>query len=117
MNTILVIFFGVIALVLGLFVALLIVSSLTKSAESLREAMWENPPKVMGTLFVCFAIFYLLGFGALSFIGASESDVFKESYDIATLYGYGGYVGAGILVLGAVFVRTRPQARKEMNKS
>lgn len=117
MNTILVIFFGVIALVLGLFVALLIVSAITRSADSLREAMWENPPKVMGTLFVYFAIFYLLGFGALSFIGASESDVFKESYDLATLYGYGGYVGAGILVLGAVFVGLGLKLEKEMNKS
>ncbi|MGP9768552.1 hypothetical protein ACT3UM_22795 [Halomonas sp. AOP13-D3-9] len=102
MNTILVIFFGIIALVFGLFVALLIISALTKKAESLREAMWENPPKVMGKLFVCFAIFYLMVFGALSVIGTSENDVFKEPFNLATLFGYGGYVGVGLLVFGAV---------------
>lgn len=114
MNTILVIFFGVIALVLGLFVALLIVSALTRGAESLREAMWENPPKVMGALFGCFAIFYLMVFGVLSFIGSSENDVFKEANNLATLYGYGGYVGVGLLVFGAVLVVLGYKLDKEM---
>lgn len=51
MNTILVIIFGTIAFVLGLFVALLLIGALKNGAETLREAMWENPPKVIGALF------------------------------------------------------------------
>ncbi|WP_427047095.1 hypothetical protein [Halomonas casei] len=117
MNTILVIFFGVIALVLGLFVALLIIGALKSGAESMREAMWENPPKFMGGLLAGFAIFYLINFGVLSFIGTPENDVFRESYNLATMNGYGGYVGAGILVLGAVFVGLGLMLEKEMNKS
>lgn len=117
MSTILAIFFGVIALALGLFVALLIISALTRSAESLREAMWENPPKVMGLQFVCFAILYLMFLGAFRVIGVSENDVFQEAYNLATLNGYGGYVGAGILVFGAVFVGLGLKLEKDMNKS
>lgn len=104
MNTILVIFFGTIAFVLGLFVALLLIGALKNGAETMREAMWENPPKVIGALFAGYAIFYLVIFGVLSAIGTSENDVFSEAHNLATLYGNGGYVGVGLLVFGAVLV-------------
>lgn len=58
MNTIFVIFFGVIALVLGLFVALLFVSALRSGAESMSESMAVNPPKFMGASFAGVALFY-----------------------------------------------------------
>lgn len=104
MNTILVIFFGMIAFVLAFFVALLIIGALKSGAESMRDAMWENPVKSMGALFVGFSIFYLINFGVLILIGTSENDVFRESYNLVTLNGYGGYVGMGVLVFGGILV-------------
>lgn len=102
MNTTFVIFFGVIALVLGLFVALLFISALSRGAESMSEAMAMNPPKFMGASFAGLAIFYLTNIGLLRLIGTSENDPFQDINQLIMMNGYGGYVGIGVLVFGVV---------------
>lgn len=105
MDIILYIFFGTLAFVLAIFVALMIFGATISAADRVLENAGSDPSRAisaMGVVLAAFSVFYLMGVGLMAMLGDSDFEAMNELTQVFMMNGYGVYVGLGGIAFGVV---------------